>query len=257
MKKTKIFALLALLLGIGVMIAAGTRLLETQRVYQEGDTAYEVLRSQVSSGPGPAMPQTGAESADTEAVKNINIPSLDIDFAALREINADAAAWLYCPDTVIDYPVMKADDYNYYLNHLADGTSNANGALFIDYNCAADFSEQLTVIYGHHMKSGKMFGSLKGYKTQSYYQAHPDMYLYTEQENYQIELLYGCVIGAGQWRERAFMYVENIDALLSYAEHNTTFKSNATYEKGDKLVVLSTCSYEFDGARYVVIGILR
>jgi sortase B len=152
---------------------------------------------------------------------------------------------------------MRADDYSYYLTHLPDGTENATGSLFIDYNCAADFSDPLTVIYGHHMKTGKMFGSLKGYKEQSYYQEHPYMYLYTAQNNHRLDLLYGCVIGAGQWRDRAFMFSANIESLLAYAKHNTTFISDAVYQEGDNVIALSTCSYEFDDARYIVIGILR
>ena len=107
------------------------------------------------------------------------------------------------------------------------------------------------------MKSGGMFGSLEKYKNQKYYEEHPYMYLYTEQGNNRIELLYGCVIGAGQWRSRAFMYAGNVKALLAYAAHNTTFRSNVEYKDGDRIVALSTCSYEFDDARYVMIGILK
>jgi len=192
-----------------------------------------------------------------EEKPQIYIPKVEINYDELNTINNDAAAWLYCPDTVIDYPVMKASDYSYYINHLPDGTENANGSLFIDYNCASDFSGQLTVIYGHHMKSGSMFGTLKKYKGQAYYEKHPVMYLYTEQGDYQMELIYGCVISAGQWEERGFIYPENIEELLAYAAHNTTFESAAKYKEGDKLVALSTCSYEFEYARFVVIAILK
>jgi len=185
------------------------------------------------------------------------IPGEPIDFAALRAVSSDAVAWLYCPGTVIDYPVMRAKEYEYYLRRLPNGTYNVNGSLFIDYNCAPDFTDRLTVIYGHNMRSGQMFGSLKGYKGQAYYEKHPCMYLYTEQETFRVDLLYGCVIGAGQWRERAFMYEANLDALLAYAARNTTFESRAQYAPGDRVVALSTCSQEFDGARYVVIGVLR
>ena len=234
----KVGAFLALLIGIGVMAYTGTRLLEAQRVYQEGNAAYEDLHGRVKKNPAHA-------------------PEPGIDFAALQAIHPDAAAWLYSPGTAIDYPVMKAGDYAYYLNHLPDGTVNANGSLFIDYNCNADFNDPLTVVYGHHMKSGNMFGSLKGYKEQSYYEEHPYMYLFTKQGNYRIDLLYGCVIGAGQWRERAFMYPENTGALLAYAARNTTFTSGAAYAEGDKVVALSTCSYDFEDARYIVVGILN
>jgi sortase B len=65
------------------------------------------------------------------------------------------------------------------------------------------------------------------------------------------------VIGAGQWTEHAFMYQENIVSLIEYAAKNTTFTSGVNYQEGDRVVALSTCSYEFNDARYVVLGILR
>jgi sortase B len=202
-------------------------------------------------------PVTGTEMSPTKKA-NVTIPKLDIDFNALRRINEDGVAWLYSPDTVIDYPIMKADDYSYYLNHLADRTWNVNGSIFIDYNCPPDLSGKLTVLYGHHMKSEEMmFGSLEEYKNQVYYQEHPFMYLYTDNENYRIDILYGFVIDAGQWRDRAFMYEVNLGDLISYAEHNTTFESVAEYAEGDRIIAMSTCSYDFNDARYVVIGILR
>ena len=102
-----------------------------------------------------------------------------------------------------------------------------------------------------------MFGTLTKYKSQKHYNQNPAMYLYTDQQNYRIDLLYGVVMAAGKWREQAFMFPENVDALLSFAAHNTTFKSSARYQEGDRIIALSTCSYEFDEARYVVLGILR
>ena len=258
---------MALALGIGMMGYGGGRLLEAEQIYREGSAVYEDLSGQVRKSVSAALPPTHENIENTQIMETpqekeaqkaqVYIPKYEIDFGVLKSVNKDAAAWLYCPDTVIDYPVMRADDYSYYLNHLPDGTVNGNGSLFIDYNCASDFSEPLTVVYGHHMKSGNMFGSLVGYKGQKYYEEHPFMYLYTEHGNYRIDVLYGCIIGAGQWRARAFMCAENIDALLAYAAHNTTFESEAAYSEGDRLIAMSTCSYEFNDARYVVIGILK
>jgi len=225
-----------LALSLCAMAFAGHRLWGIRRAYRAGGDSYTQL--------------AGLARPDPE------LPGMPIDFAALRSACPDAVAWLHCPDTAIDYPVMQANDYDHYLRRLPDGTYNVNGSLFIDYNCAPDFMDRLTVIYGHNMRSGQMFGSLKGYKGQAYYEKHPYMYLYTEQETYRIDLLYGCVIGAGQWRERAFMYEANLEALITYAARNTTFASKTQYAPGDRVVALSTCSYEFDGARYVVIGAL-
>jgi len=264
MNNRKLIAVLVLLAAIGMMARSGSQLIKAGRVYREGVAAYEALSRQVKKSPsiGTALKTAQTEKeADTGFIAaeepQLSLPELEIDFQMLTTINKDAATWLYCPGTVIDYPVMKADDYDYYLHHLPDGTQNANGSLFIDYNCAADFSDPLTIIYGHHMKSGSMFGSLKGYKEQGYFEEHPYMYLYTQQGNYRIDLIYGCVIGAGQWRERAFTCAKNVKALIAYAAYNTTFKNGTVYEEGDRVVALSTCSYEFDDARYVLVGILR
>jgi len=264
MKKHIFIAVVILFLGLGLMAYAGTRLQEAEQVYKEGDESYERLREQLSIEVSNEDPKEEKETDTSEdplpeqepQEPNTEIPPLSIDLDLLKKLNGDAVAWLYCPDTVIDYPVMKADDYSYYLNHLPDGKMNANGSLFIDYNNAADFRDPLTVIYGHHMKSGKMFGSLVGYKKQSYYDEHPHMYLYTRQGNYRIDLIYGSVIDARQWRSRAFMYAENLSSLMSYAAHATTFKSDVRYKAGDRVVVMTTCSYEFDDARYMVLGIL-
>jgi len=268
MKSKKILALPALVLGICMMGYALLQLHEMNQAYQEGNAAYDSLGTLVRQ-PAPANTQylpLAAHPAGNSTDKSASgptgtpvtgIPASGINFDTLKSVNKDAVAWLYCPNTVIDYPVMQADDYAYYLHHLPDGTVNANGSLFIDYNCAPDLSDPLTIIYGHHMKSGRMFGSLKGYKDQRYYQQHPYMYLYTQEGDYKVDLLYGCVISAGQWRERAFMYAENVDALVAYVAYHTTFDSGVGYTKGDRVVVLSTCSYEFEDARYVVLGILR
>jgi len=280
-----IAALLILLTAIGVMYYSGTQLIQTQQTYEIGDSNYQNLRDQVRKSEiidnldiadlnsieiaemieKPNKPdksekpeKPGDEAGTYTAPKpQIHIPDLGIDFDAVKALNSNIAAWLYCPGTAIDYPVMKADNYAYYLTRLPDGTANANGSLFIDFNHAPDFGDPLTIIYGHHMKSGSMFGSLIEYKKQTYYKEYPFMYLYTEHKNYRIDLKYGCLIGKDKWKEEAFMYAENLDSLLSYAKSNTTFESTAPYEAGDRIIALSTCAYDFNDARYILVGILR
>ena len=272
-------ALLVLALGVAIMAISGAELTKTHQVYAEANEAYDNLRDRIKFKAAkdeilpPTVLQLQIDKDKTDKTKKtdktdktdappafaprLDIPGLDIDFEALKAIGHDSAAWLYSPGTEIDYPVMRSDDYNYYLSRLPDGTYNANGSLFIDFNNDPEFGDSLTVIYGHNMKSRSMFGSLTDYKSQKYFDEHRYMYLYTEQGDYRIDIIYGFVIGAGKWREQAFMYKENLEALLSYASHNTTFESVTKYREGDRVVALSTCSYDFDGARYVVLGILR
>ncbi len=98
---------------------------------------------------------------------------------------------------MIDYPVCQGEDNSYYLTHLSDRTYNRNGCLFVDCKNSSDFSDDNTIIYGHHMASGKMFASLIKYKEQDYYEEHPIMYLTTEEGTYKIELFSAYVTEIG------------------------------------------------------------
>lgn len=250
-KKTAIWILL--IAALCTVFYSIYKICEINLLYAEGDQKYEQLQEQVTV---TEEEQRAAKGESIEETPQVEIFPLTIDFKALKQLNKDAVAWLYSPDTIINYPVMRADDYDWYLRHLPDGTYNVNGSLFLDYNGTQNFSGSLSIIYGHNMKSGKMFHSLKKYKEQAYFEKHPYMYLYTEKGNYRIDLIYGCVIEAGEWRERAFMYEINLDSLMSHAAAHTTFTSKVSYTKGSQVIALSTCSYEFDDARYVVLGIL-
>ena len=253
-----------MILCLGVFAYGAYNVWHNQHEYEIGNSLYdEIAASIVTEGPAsergpaetPGIPE--AEPSASVADTPVEIPAKDIDFDALRAINQDAIAWLYSPNTVIDYPVMHAKDYNQYLYHLPDGTYNLNGSLFLDYNNAPDFSDRLSVIYGHHMKSGRMFGTLVNYKSQSYYDEYPYMYLYTPGAGYRVDLACGVLLSEDTWIANQWMLAENADSLIEYAMENSTFSSDVEIQWNDRVVVLSTCSYEYNNARYIVIGVLR
>lgn len=95
-----------------------------------------------------------------------------VDFEELWKENGDVVGWLYCPDTVINYPVVQGDDNDYYLRRLLDGSNNIAGTLFIDARNKGDFSDWNTVVYGHNMRNDTMFGTLTEYASQEYYCSH-------------------------------------------------------------------------------------
>ena len=84
--------------------------------------------------------------------------------------------------------MTQAEDNDYYLRHLYDGTYNKAGCLFADYENKKDFSDRNTIIYGHNMRDGSMFASLNEYKEQSYYDSHPQMYLVTPDGGYLCDI---------------------------------------------------------------------
>jgi len=175
---------------------------------------------------------------------------LEVDFDALWKINKDIVAWIYCPNTPINYPVVQSEDNDYYLRRLLDGSWNIGGTLFLDYRCASDFSGANSIIYGHHMKSGAMFGSLVRYRNQSYYNEHPVMYLATPAGQYRVELFAGCTIEA---MDGIYEPEPNADQVERLMRRSTFAPNDGTATEGP-ILTLSTCAYDFENARYVVLG---
>lgn len=158
--KGRIAAALLALICLGTAAFFAGRLWYEEQEYQKGDDTYDLLRELATveepeeSGSSPIMGQESENEDNTGE-------GISIDLDALGEVNEEIRAWLYSPDTVIDYPVCQGEDNSYYLTHLADGTYNKNGCLFIDCGNSGDFSDENTVIYGHHMgKQGKCLASL-------------------------------------------------------------------------------------------------
>lgn len=194
------------------------------------------------------------EKAITETTnsnnENISLP-INIDFSVLKNENKDIVGWIYSKDTPINYPVVQGKDNEYYLNRLANQDYNVGGSIFMDYRNNPKLENDNTIIYGHNMKNDTMFGTLQEYKNQEYYDNHKIMYYFTPEKNFIVELCAGYTISM----ESDIYNLSTIDKkdLINKSD----FKSNIEVTNEDKLITLSTCSYEYDGARYILIGILH
>jgi len=105
-------------------------------------------------------------------------PADAVDFATLTKENPEVRAWVRLADTAIDLPVVKTTDNEFYLTHRFDEKRNKLGTPFIDEGNVGDFSDRHTVIYGHALKNGSMFGSLWEYENPNYYARHPEIQLF-------------------------------------------------------------------------------
>lgn len=180
---------------------------------------------------------------------------IQIDFDALREKNWDIIGWIYSPDTPINYPVVQGVDNDFYIHHLIDGQYNASGTIFLDYSVPGDFSAKNNVLYGHHMANGSMFASLAKYKKAEYYSEHPVMYLSTPDQDYKVELFSAMVTPATS--SAYTMFFNNSEDFLAWVtelKDNSLFESNVQVGEDDRILMLSTCSYEYDDARTIVCG---
>ncbi len=136
-----------------------------------------------------------------------------------------------------------------------DRTENPAGAIFLDTRNPSDLSDLHSIIYGHHMKNGSMFAALKGYKKQDFFDEHKNGYLITEDAVYRIDFFAGHVANVEEnaW-QLDFSDGTEFDNWIKSLKEVSAFKSDVNPEYGDKVFTLSTCSYEFDDARFVLSG---
>ena len=125
-----------------------------------------------TDAPAQTEPPQTAAPAPTESSNPQELPWLNVDFASLKRINSDVVAWLQGGPSTINLPVVQGSDNDYYLKHMLDGYPNSNGTLFVDYRNNF-LQDDITIIYGHKMKNGAMFGHLDYYDRYSYYRNHP------------------------------------------------------------------------------------
>ncbi|MBQ6622205.1 MAG: class B sortase [Mogibacterium sp.] len=182
-----------------------------------------------------------------------------VDFDELLKINPDVQGWLYQKDTVINYPVVQGRDNEQYLHTLVDGTWGGGGTLFVDFRNQPDFQDFNSIIYGHHMKDGSMFRCLRGYtKEKNYYSSHKQLELITPNAKYHLLVFSAYITPADS--ELAYKLFFDSDAekrdyldQTFAASQITTDLSRDDVDVSDKIITLSTCAYDYEEARYVVI----
>ena len=220
----------------------------------EAEQVYDQIREMAFREQESGTVVEGDEETAVEDMDTGNGP----DFEVLQQWNPDVAGWLRSPGTDIDYPVVQGQDNDYYLNHTADGVRSIIGSIFMESKNQRGFQDDVTVLYGHHIRGGRMFSSLSGYKGQSYYEEHPVLYLYTPDRDYRVELFAGQILD-GQTGTFPLVF-ESTDARADWLRQlsaSSSFDSRITVEDGERILALCTCSYEYDDARYVVYGVLR
>ena len=171
-----------------------------------------------------------------------------VDFASLKAWNSDIVAYIYSPGTPINYPVAWTGN-DYYLHTNLNHQASEWGAIYIAKENATNFSNGNTILYGHHMKDRSMFASIDSYKQgNSYYNAHPVMYVYTPSQNYQVNVFAGFPCPAD---DEVFATGFSADQIQRFI-NRSTFSSGIT--PTHNIITLCTCSYEHDNWRYVLLG---
>ena len=190
-----------------------------------------------------------------------NIVDTPVDFDELKKQNSDIYAWINIPGTSVDYPVLRCEDDNsYYLNHTVDKKKSIYGSIYTENYNGADFADFNTVVYGHNMKNGTMFGTLKKYRDKTFFEENRYINVYMPGRIMKYE-----IFAAYVWDNRHILLsldFDNediceayIDMIFSTRKMNANIKSDLPVTKDDRIITLSTCTGN-DDERYLVQGVL-
>lgn len=194
--------------------------------------------------------------------KSEELPDVLPEYQTLLNKNKMLIGWIKIPDTPIDYPVMQTADNEYYLDHNFNQEKDKNGCIFMDFQCDAVNGNDNTILYGHHMKSGSMFGSLNRYSKKSYYDEHPVIQFDTVYEKGEYQIMYVFRSKVYSEEEVAFKYYQFIDAgseqefnsYINEMSRMSLYDTGITAVYGDRLLTLSTCDYQENKGRFVVVA---
>lgn len=192
----------------------------------------------------------------------IKMPDVLDEYKTLYEKNKKLIGWLKIDDTIIDYPVMQTSDNEYYLDHNFNQEYDKNGSLFLDYNCNIYPRSTNLIIYGHHMKSGQMFGQLQKYAKESYGEKHSIIQFDSIYEEAVYQVMYVFRSQVYNEDDFVFKYYQFIDAnseeeFNSYMEEMaelSLYDTGVTASYGDSLLTLSTCDHSQTDGRFVVVA---
>ena len=224
---------------IGIILVSGYKIGKTMWEYQVAKSAYTNISEKTAK-------------VDPKQFTGV------VDWKALKKVNPDVQGWLYQKDTVINYPVVQGTDNDTYLHTRFDKQWSGGGTLFVDCRMEKDFKGFNSIIYGHHMKDGSMFRSIRGYtKEDGYYDKHKTLELATPHGNYHLVVFSAFITKATDENTYKMTYDGDekqayIDRAWERSELPVT-KDSVDVTKNDRLVTLSTCAYDYEEARYIVM----
>ena len=208
----------------------------------------------------PETPETPVIHYDDDTADTL--PDILPEYQTLYSLNKRLIGWVKIDDTYINYPVLQTVNNDYYLNHNFDQEEDKNGSIFLDKDCSIYPRSTNLILYGHHMRSGRMFGQLNKYSSEKFYKEHKYIQFDTIYEKGTYEVMYVFRSKIYEESEIVFKYYQFTDAVSE-----TEFESNmmqmadmslydtgVSAEYGDELLTLSTCDYYTSDGRFVVVA---
>lgn len=212
--------------------------------YLKAESLWEQVREEYGDPAGEGTDATfdpdqgkNQDSGGSTGYKNY-------DWDALKEINPDAAGWITIPGTSIDYPLLQGTDEEFYLHHDLFGGYNILGSLFLNHEAAPDLSDPHTIIYGHNMDEGQMFGRLSEYQSVDFWSQHQYVYIHTPKCTYVcvVYSAYTCRGGDGTYRIGFTKNTEEYSRWLQESKDSSLYDTGVMPGPDAQIFTLSTCT---------------
>lgn len=247
-----------LAISLILIVVAAVNIVILSREYRAGINEYKALEKYVEVVDNTKPVQKEEVEEVQEVVKESVIPvSLQIDYAQLKSINEDFVGWLYYEPLELSYPIVRGNDNEYYTHYTFEKENNSSGAIFLDFLNRPNFQDFNTIVYGHNMRNGTMFGSLKKLlNDNSIIEENPYFYIFTEDKAFMYEIASVYITNS---ESKTYDLIETEEDQSNYIEY---IKSVSTWTWGkdivpqDKIVTLSTCHGLHSTNRTVVHGVL-
>ncbi len=186
-----------------------------------------------------------------EEIYNLGVGAKDEAKRLVVDLNQDYIGWLNISGTKVNYPVVQADDNDFYLSHNFYMEQDFAGAIFMDYRNTTTSVDQNNIIYGHNMKDGSMFGSLKNYLNEDFYEEHKLITLDFLDSTYKWEVFSVYTSADVTWMKTTFQDDQEYGEYLEKVVNRSRVTTDIEVEKEDVILTLSTCTVD-DHERFIV-----
>ena len=245
-KGSKTLLIIIIIVAVLIIAFAAYKLLGIYSGYKAAEDTYANIEKSFET----------KETKDSSDSEDYSLP-FEYDYNALLSINEDAIGWLYAED-LFSYPVVLGHDNDTYLHQLIDGTYNGCGTLFVDCNFPKGLDGTYSIIYGHNMNDGSMFGRLSSYEDPSFYESHQKIHVMIRDKHYIYQ-----VFGAFTADVSGYIYndtVNNVpvkDFVKQIRQDNLYEMYDGEIDEDDHILILSTCTDNSDVSYRFIVALVR
>lgn len=178
-----------------------------------------------------------------------------VDWNGLKKMNPDIIGWIRIPDLAVDYAILKGTSNDYYINHHMDGSSNILGSIFASSGTSNSLNDAHTILYGHNMASGRMFGQLSFYTDVDFWKKHPYVYVYTPDRTmtFAIYNVYNCLDYDFTYTMGYTLGSDDFKEWIAETEKKGVYRTEFVPTGNEQIFTLSTCAdYGTKNNRFVV-----